>query len=313
MRRPRLLLLTLALLQLLVLFSCHGNQGGDEGDEADIKATETPVTFTRISRGALSQLVSMNARSSFMKKNALKSSVNGYVVRADATQGQWVRAGQTLFVLRTREAQAIGAEAGKLDSTLGFSGTITIKAPQDGFISELFHQTGDYVQDGEALCTIADKNSFVFLLEVPVELGGLVKLNTACTVDLPDGRKIPGEIISMLPTVDSASQTQGYVIRLRGVFNLPENLLAKVQLPRQEAARATILPRAAVLSDEGESSFWVMKLVNDTTAVRVPVTTGMVTGDSIQILSPPLSDSDRILVTGNYGLDDTATVRIKNQ
>jgi len=312
MRRPRLLPLTLALLQLAVLASCSGNQGGDQ-DEADIKATETPVTFTRISRGALSQLVTLNATSAFMKKNALKSSVNGYVVQADASPGQWVHAGQPLFVLRTREAAAIGAEARKLDSTLGFSGTITVRAPLAGFISELFHQTGDYVLDGESLCTIADKSSFVFLLDVPVELGGLVKLNTSCTVDLPDGNKITGEIVSMLPTVDSASQTQRYEIRPAGISNLPENLLAKVEIPRQETSRAIILPREAVLTDEGESSFWIMKLINDTTAVKVPVTVGMTTGDSIQIVSPPLSDSDRILLTGNYGLDDTATVRIQRK
>ena len=70
------------------------------------------------------------------------------------------------------------------------------------------------------------------------------------------------------------------------------------------------LPKPAVLTDETESTFWVMKLIDSTTAVKVPVVKGLETKDKIEILSPVFKRSDRILVTGNYGLPDTAKVKV---
>jgi uncharacterized NAD(P)/FAD-binding protein YdhS len=62
------------------------------------------------------------------------------------------------------------------------------------------------------------------------------------------------------------------------------------------------------LSNETLSEFWVMKMIDDTTAVKVPVKKGIETGDRVEILSPDFSPEDKILLSGNYGLADTALV-----
>lgn len=56
-----------------------------------------------------------------------------------------------------------------------------------------------------------------------------------------------------------------------------------------------------------------MKLLDSATAVKVPVKTGMETNDRIEILSPIFTGDDRFLLTGNYGLSDTAKVKIIHQ
>ena len=53
-----------------------------------------------------------------------------------------------------------------------------------------------------------------------------------------------------------------------------------------------------------------MKLINDSTAVKVPVQKGIVTKDNVEIISPTFSTQDKILLSGNYGLPDTALVMI---
>jgi hypothetical protein len=53
-----------------------------------------------------------------------------------------------------------------------------------------------------------------------------------------------------------------------------------------------------------------MKLINPTTAVKTPITKGIETGDRVEILTPKFSAKDQIVVTGNYGLTDTAKVKI---
>jgi hypothetical protein len=54
-----------------------------------------------------------------------------------------------------------------------------------------------------------------------------------------------------------------------------------------------------------------MKLIDSATAVKVPVKKGMETKDRVEILSPVFSADARILVTGNYGLPDTAKVKVE--
>ena len=53
-----------------------------------------------------------------------------------------------------------------------------------------------------------------------------------------------------------------------------------------------------------------MKMIDSNTAVKVPVrrVSGRRTGS---ILSPVFAPSDRILISGNYGLLDTAKVKIE--
>jgi len=113
-----------------------------------------------------------------------------------------------------------------------------------------------------------------------------------------------------MPNVDTASQTQGVVIKINSNKQIPENLIAKARVVRTQKQNAISLPKSAVLSNETQTDFWVMKLINSTTAVKVPVKTGLEVGDRIEIMSPKFSKDDKIVVTGNYGLTDTAKVKI---
>jgi hypothetical protein len=213
--------------------------------------------------------------------------------------------------LQTKEARSIGNSLQLLDTTLKFSGVNPIKANQHGYITQLNHQSGDYVQDGEQLAVISDRNSFVFLLDLPYELRPFVLGKKTVELLLPDGTTLNGVVGPVLPTVDSASQTQSVVIRISSHSPIPENLIAKVRIVKTAKTNTQSLPKAALLTDETESDFWVMKLVDSATAVKVPVKKGIETKDRVEILSPVFSPADKILVTGNYGLPDTAKVKVE--
>ena len=72
-----------------------------------------------------------------------------------------------------------------------------------------------------------------------------------------------------------------------------------------------MLPKGAVLANETQSEFWVMKLINDTMAVKVDIKKGLENSEKVEITSPSFLKTDRFLMTGNYGLPDTAIVKIK--
>jgi len=280
-----------------------------ETEEAAV-AVQTPVTVTSIEQQSLEEYVELNATSTFLLKNYIKANATGYLQAAHVEPGQFVQAGQVLFTIKTKEAESLGNIVNRLDSNFKFSGTNIIRAGIGGFISLLNHQSGDYVQDGEQLAVINETQSFVFIMELPYELRAYVKMGDRLDVQLPDGEKIPGRISSLMPTVESASQTQNVLIKVNTTHTIPENLIAKIRIPKSVRSHAISLPRAAVLSDETQTDFWVMKMTDSTTAVKVPVKKGMETKDRVEILSPVFSAKDKILLSGNYGLPDTAKVRI---
>jgi multidrug efflux pump subunit AcrA (membrane-fusion protein) len=303
--RPLYLIICVAAL----LSSCGSKASSDGGDDKAPDA-QVPVTVTTVSDSSMVEYTTLNAMSSFQQKNFVKSNTIGYIQKVNTQIGHYVNKGETVFTIKTKEAQSIGNSVNILDTTFKFSGINKIKAPEHGYVTQLNHQVGDYVQDGEPLAVISDRGSFAFIMQLPYEMRATVKMGQDVLLTLPDNEKINGKITSFMPNVDTAAQTQGVVIKISDNKTIPENLVAKARLVRTQKASTTSLPKSAILTDETQTNFWVMKLINPTTAIKVPVTKGIEVGDRVEILSPKFSPQDKIVVTGNYGLADTAKVKI---
>jgi len=295
----------------VILISCQSKKTEETIIEEE-QETITPVTVTSIITEPMVEYIELNATSTFLQQGFVKASSNGYVQAVNAQVGKLVSSEQRVFVLKTKEAQSIGNSINALDSTFKFFGIINIKAGTTGYISEINHEPGDYVQEGEQLAVINDLNSFVFILNLPYELRQYVMNNDYVELLLPDGKKMMARISSAMPIVDSASQTQNIILKVNEK-NLPINLIGRVRVIKTEKANAISLPKQSVLSDETQTSFWVMRLIDDSTAAKVPVTKGLEINDRIEIVSPKFLTYDKFLLTGNYGLADTARIKIVEQ
>lgn len=296
-------------LYFTLMISCRHKEAATD-EEAEAETVQTPVTVTSIENTVLSEYEDLNATSSFLQSNFIKASANGYIKSINIQKGQLVNKGELAFTLRTKEAEALGNTINKLDPSFHFTGMIRIYATTNGYVQELNHQAGDYVQDGEQLAVVTDSKSFGFILNVPYELRAYVSNGKVLQVELPDGTKLDGTISSSLPMVDSVSQTQSVLIRVNSPRQIPQNLIGKVRIVKSQRNNTPSLPKSAILTNESQSSFWVMKMIDSVTAVKVPIIKGMETPDRVEIMSPHFSPSDQILVTGNYGLADTARVKI---
>ncbi len=275
--------------------------------------TGTPVSAANIIIGPMAETIELNATSMFMLKTPVRSVANGYLEDVIIHQGDLVTKGEMIMRVKTKEAQALGNIINDMDTSFHFKGIINIPSPGTGYISELNVQSGDYVQDGEQVAVISDTKSFAFILELPYELTPLLKINKQVELILPDHERLNGVIQRPFPSVDAASQTQSYIIAVNSHKMIPENLIAKVLLVKKARTKVMAVPKDALLTDETQSHFWIMKLVDDSTAIKVDVQKGMETGDRVEILSPVFSDTDRILISGNYGLPDSAKVYIVHQ
>ncbi len=125
------------LLFLLLLAACTSKPDGKE-DIAIV--VQTPVTVTGIEKEPMAEFIELNAISSFLLKNYVKANANGYIESAHVVPGEYVRSGEVLFTMKTKEAESIGNAINQLDTSFKFSGTNNIRAGSKGFISQLNHQ-----------------------------------------------------------------------------------------------------------------------------------------------------------------------------
>lgn len=295
------------IFAIALLVACNHAENTAEEEEID---PVTPVQVVSVADSTLTEEIEVTAVSAYLEKSFVKANINGYVQSASAKTGQQVNSGQQLFSLITKEAKSIGNSVNQLAPDLKFSGVSKINAAQSGLIVQVNHQKGDYVQDGEALATISNRESLVFLLDLPYEYNQLINNNRNLTVELPDGSKLSGSLAGTMPAVDSLAQTQRYIVKVSAEKLIPEGLIAKVKLIKVNHQNAQVFPKSAVLSNETEKEFWVMKIINDSTAVRINVKIGIESNNKIEVITPKFDPKDRIITTGNYGIADTAKIKV---
>jgi multidrug efflux pump subunit AcrA (membrane-fusion protein) len=297
---------SLFLVLSLLIVSCKTSDKTSSQSQLEGKV---PVSITHPLLSSLSDEVELNATSMFLLKTSVKSNVTGYLQEVNAQLGEKVEKGKKLFVIRSKEAANLGSSA-TLPDTFRLNGLVSIAVAGSGYISQLNYQTGDYVQDGETLATISNANSLVFMLELPYELNLFLAENRTVKLTLPDGQQLTGAVNRAMPVADPVSQTQSYLIKVSQSSMIPENLIARVSFIKSRKASAISLPKEAILTNETQSEYWIMKMIDSIRAVKVLVNVGIETSDRIEILSPKLNPEDNILLTGNYGLPDTAMVSV---
>jgi hypothetical protein len=291
----------------LLVISCNNKK---EETEAEIKPV-AQVKVTNVAYKNMEEQVTLTATSVYLQRSQVTAPVAGYITHVYVKYGDAVSKGQSLYDIETKERTALGNNAINEDSTLKNFGKLTIKAPSSGIITIIDRQqTGEYIMEGNPFCTITQSGDLAFQLNVPFEYHSLVEHSSYCTLVLPDKTQIQARIVKALSSLNTSAQTQMYLVKpARSVF-LPEGLVASVLLTTSSKPNAQVLAKEAVLSDELMKNFWVMKLLNDTTAVKLDIKVGIRNSGEVEILSPQLNTTDRILSEGNYGLGDTASVKI---
>ena len=281
-------------------------------EDSPVKA-KVSVEVTGLSTGVIKDELTLFANTLYLKRNVVTSPIPAFITQVFIKLGDPVKEGQLLYILETKERRALGTQAVMPDSSSTSYGKISVKAPASGIISTLDkQQVGDYVLEGSQLCTIAESNALAFAVNVPFEFSLYAKTGVKCMLLLPDNSRHTAHFTTPLTTMNALAQTQTILAKSDDRMFLPENLIVKVLVNKNTEVRKQILPKMAVLSDEMMEKFWVMKLLNDSTAIKIDVKPGTMNKESIEIIAPLFNAYDKFLVSGNYGLPDTAFVRVNH-
>ena len=293
----------MAIATLMTACSTSGKEG-DNGEEKG-----TPVRVERMSQTAISEQISLNGIASYLQRETIRATATGFVESVQVSLGQEVSAGAPVMKIRTKEAMAMRALNG--DSMLRFSGLIDIHSGSSGIVTQIEHHAGDFVSEADPLATIVQPSTLVFLLKVPFSYHGLLRVGNAVGLALPDGEFLKGTIDKEIPSVDPVTQAQDFIVHAQAGHPIPEGLHVAVTIYPNSTKVRCVLNKKCILSNETQTAFWVMKLVNDSTAVKIPVEKGMESDSLVEIISPKFTDQDLFISEGNYGLPDTALVKIE--
>lgn len=291
-----------------LLASC----GTTSETQTPIESTpKTPVEITHMGQGSVDDALTLFGTTVYLKRNIVTAPIPAFINGVNIKLGDRVTKGDVMYILQSKESRALGNDPAKIDSTLTGFGIIKVRASASGIISTLDkQQPGDYVLEGSSLCTIAESSDLAFQVNVPFEYATYAKTGSNCTITLPDNSTFKAHFTKALTSMNVLAQTQTILATSSQNLFLPENMIVKVKVSQSKASNQQLIPKSAVQSDEMMKEYWVMKLINDSTAIKVGVRIGNRDTKNIEVVSPKFSPSDRIIRSGSYGLPDTALISI---
>jgi biotin carboxyl carrier protein len=300
MKRSLILFFIPSLINIAT--SCN-NTSSSEEEQAPVVS----VKSTSVIKGDIEEDIRFNGSTVYLKKNMVTAPIAGYIVKANVKFGQEVQAGDILFEIQTRENLALASEKSSEVAAV----TVKVKANSGGFINELsINEAGVFITEGGTLCNIVDIKDLVVKVNVPFEYNSLLNREKRCRIGLADKTSLAGTVIRILPVVDEVNQTQTVYIKPETSRQLPENLNLSIIFSKERHLQTLLIGKSALMANETQDEFWVMKIFADTLAVKVPVRKGIVNDTIAEIVSSSLKVNDLIISKGAYGLPDSSSVRI---
>lgn len=292
------------LLTVFIFAGCGNNQQSNDKEPVTI----AKVQVTHINYKTLADTLTVNGMVLEGQQFMVRAPVTGYVTKLMVRPGDQLRAGQPMFAIKTRELAALAGDTA--GTTLPAPDAVIVKAPVAGQVNSISTGDGVYTAEGSAMATLNSQKNLYVKLYIPEQWSNLVQTGDSALVQWANGQTKWTRVGDRLAQADSQSQSMLYMITdLPPKHLLPGERLT-VQIPVNKMVNEQVLPRNAVLTDESMTSYWVMKMINDSIAVRVPVIPGITAGNWIAVRKPRFKTGDRILVAGNYGLPDTARVTV---
>ncbi|MBO6585291.1 MAG: efflux RND transporter periplasmic adaptor subunit [Gracilimonas sp.] len=224
---------------------------------------------------------------------------------------------------QSSRAQFESARSSLTQAQEDFNNTI-VRSPVDGVITNRALEVGDLATTGTELFQIASTNGYESRIYLPVQDWRAVKVGQEVNLRVSNERGISAEgvVSRKSPQLDATTGLGEVVITLTTVGNaVYPGVLAENVINITTKDRALIVPRSALVEQvetvinpesntiELERSYSVFVSRGDSVAERRELELGIEQGDRIEVLSG-LLPNDRIIVTGQSGLDDGARINV---
>jgi HlyD family secretion protein len=211
----------------------------------------------------------------------------------DAAQGQ----------LTSAKGKYLGAEA-----QLSYS---EIRSPINGVVTDRPLFAGETAAAGTPVITVMDTSALLAKLHIAQMQAQQLVLGATATVNVPGvSDSVAARVVLISPALDPGSTTVEVWLRIENTKGLYKaGTPVHVIVTGRGATNALLIPSAAVQTASDGTTKSVMIMAADGTAHKRPVTLGIQTPDSVQILDG-ITSADLVITGGAYALDDGTKVKI---
>jgi RND family efflux transporter MFP subunit len=279
-----------------------------------------------VTRASLTEIVTGPGRTAALVQQKVRAPFAGTLTELHVIDGDPVQRGQVLGTIVSRESEAAlsgaramvrearsGAEKQDAERALTLAEKNLVHAPlrasADGTVLSHSASQGDRVSEDQEILTIEDASSIVFLADIPQ--GELPRIRPGQNASLEIGggsHPVPGVVHGVLPNANPADFTAPVRIDLRpGSNRLALGLFGTARIIVGRRENVLVLPDSALLRDDVTGVARVAA-VREGRAHWLVVTTGLRESGRIEITSGNLSETDRVVVSGQVGLPEGAPV-----
>ncbi len=248
------------------------------------------------------------------------------LVRAGQLREKKVITGQAYDQLessvRVSEAKRKAVEAG-ISQTRITAGHAVIRAPISGVIANKRVNEGDLAAPQIPLCDIMTEDPVKVVLRLTERDAALVRMDQAVVIELDayPNRTFSGRITKILPYLDPATRTNEAEVLLPNPILPPgqrrllkPGMFGRAKIVAKESPNAVAVPERALLMTDKKSDNEMTAFVvdEDGLARKRTVRVGIRDGDRLEVLAG-LKEKERLVVRGQYGLEDGQPVTLFNK
>ncbi|MGH8082465.1 MAG: efflux RND transporter periplasmic adaptor subunit [Lysobacter sp.] len=185
-----------------------------------------------------------------------------------------------------------------------------VEAPISGVVASRSIKPGNFVQINSPIIRIVDTSLLEATLNVPERELATLKagLPVQMAVDAMPGKVFTGTVARVAPVVDSGSGTFRVICAFQGGGVLQPGMFGRLRIDYDNRADALVVPRAALLDDEGDPAVFV---VRGKKVSRVPVKLGYLDGAWAEIRSG-VKLGEQVVVAGKTALREGTEVLLIN-
>jgi multidrug efflux pump subunit AcrA (membrane-fusion protein) len=293
-------------------------------------AGATPVHAVGVARATLPHRVTGPGRTVALVQQRVRAPFTGTLRELLVTDGDPVRRDQIVGRIVSRESEAALSGARQMmaeastprekedaERAVALAEARLVRAPllsaAEGVVLSHSASAGDRVSEDQEILVISAADSLVFQADITQSDLPLIHAGQGAEVVVPGRpRSLPGLVHGTLAAAVANDLTVPVRIDLVPLPpRLPVGLFATARITVGERRNVPVVPAAAVLRDDVTGVSRIASVSGEGRVHWVAVTTGLVDGERVEILSPELGSEERVIVSGQVGLPEGTRVDVQ--
>jgi multidrug efflux pump subunit AcrA (membrane-fusion protein) len=320
----------LALAWLGLTTTCHRAPAPEAEKPAAEDSGATPVHAVGVARATLPHVVTGPGRTVALVQQKVRAPFTGTLLELLVTDGDPVRRDQVVGRIVSRESEAAlnGARQMKAEArtpmekedaerALALAEARLVRAPllnaAEGVVLSHAASAGDRVSEDQEILIISAADSLVFQADITQADLPLIHAGQGVEVVVTGRpRSLAGLVHGTLAAAVASDLTVPVRIDLVPLPpRLPVGLFGTARIIVGERRNVPVVPPAAVLRDDVTGVARIASVNPEGRVHWIAVTTGLVDGERVEILSPELSAQERVIVSGQVGLPEGSPVDVQ--